>query len=292
MRPVRVSALFRLLRFPQWIKNLFVAAPLFFNVDLWLREPAADVALGVFVFCLLSSAVYILNDLLDRETDRLHARKRLRPLASGQISFRQALGLGVLLAASGAGLALLLPVGFQAMALAYAGLQVVYCLWIKHHAILDVMAIALGFVLRVLAGAAILDVTPTPWIVIMTILLALFQALAKRRDDLVREMGAAHRRSLDGYTLPFIDGAVYVLLGGLLVAYLIFTTDPGVIARYGTDKLYYTTPFVIAGILRYLQIMVVEQKSGSPTEIILRDRFMILAMAGWAVSFIGVTHVG
>jgi 4-hydroxybenzoate polyprenyltransferase len=185
----------------------------------------------------------------------------------------------------------MLPGDFALYALIYYVVQIPACLWLKNEAIIDVLILAVGFVLRVLAGAALLGVVATPWIVMMTLLVALFQGLAKRRDDLLRGVGIAHKHRVEGYNKAFIDVALSVVLGSLLVAYLIFTTDPAVMARYATDKLYYTALFVMAGILRYLQITLVEEKSGSPTEVILRDRFMLLALGGWALSFVLVTHV-
>ncbi len=283
--------LLRLIRPRQWVKSSFVAAPLFFNTPLWSAQTLAQVALGMAAFCLMASAVYVLNDLVDREADKKHAIKRLRPLASGEISLTVA--YAVMLVALMGSLATAMGLGglFPVFLLSYGALQVLYCFWLKHHALIDVMTIALGFVVRVLAGAALIDVTPTSWILIMTMLLALFQGLAKRRDDLVHAMEVSHRRSLVGYNKSFLDVSISVVLGALLVAYLIFTTDAGVIERFGTENLFYTAPLVILGILRYLQITLVEERSGSPTEVVLRDKFMIFSIVGWVVSFLAVTHV-
>ena len=151
--------------------------------------------------------------------------------------------------------------------------------------ILDVMIIALGFVLRVYAGGALIEVAPTVWILVCTGLLALFIALAKRRDDLAKGLGGEHRGSLAGYSTRFLGTAVAIVLGALVVSYVIYTTDSGNQERYGTDKLFMTTPFVIAAVLRYLQITIVEERSGSPTDIVLTDRFLILAALGWLATF-------
>jgi decaprenyl-phosphate phosphoribosyltransferase len=167
----------------------------------------------------------------------------------------------------------------------YFSINLLYSFRLKHVAILDVLIVAAGFVLRVDAGAAAIQVEPTVWIVVCTGLLALFLALAKRRDDLAKDLSEEHRPSLAGYSRRFIDQALAMILGALLVSYLIYTTDQTVIARYGTDKLYLTAPFVIAGVLRYLQITVVEERSGSPTDIALTDRFLIATMFGWVVVF-------
>jgi len=289
---MRLSTLFHLLRPRQWIKNAFVVAPLFFSAAHWTLQSVKDVSLGVVVFCLLSSAIYIFNDIFDRKADQLHSTKKHRPLASGAVSLSTAWILFTLLSLVGINLAFFLGGSFLWFALGYYILQIFYCFWLKHISLIDVVVISLGFVLRVLAGAALIATTPTPWIIIMTTLLALFQGLAKRRDDLVREVDGSHRPSLRGYNKHFLDVSISVILGSLLVAYLIFTTDQFVIARFGTENLFYTTPLVILGILRYLQITLVEEKSGSPTEIVLRDRFLILSILGWIISFVLVTHAG
>jgi 4-hydroxybenzoate polyprenyltransferase len=179
----------------------------------------------------------------------------------------------------------------QLIAAGYLVINLGYSLGLKRVSIVDVMLIALGFVLRVEAGATLIHVEASAWILICTGLLALFLALGKRRDDLVRDLGGAHRRSLDGYSKPFLDMAVSITLGALLVAYLIYTTDAGAMARLGTGKLFYTAPFVVAGILRYLQIMLVEQRSGSPTLLVTTDRFLIVTILGWVTTFALLIYV-
>ena len=164
----------------------------------------------------------------------------------------------------------------------YVAISVAYSLWLKHVSLLDVMVISVGFVLRVAAGAVAIDVEPTVWIVVCTWLLALFLALAKRRDDLVRALSGTHRPSLGGYNLPFIDASLAMVLGSLLVSYIIYTTQ--------TEHLYLTAPFVAAGVLRYLQITLVEQRSGSPTELALRDRFLVVTILGWIATFAALIY--
>ena len=279
-------AVIRLLRPRQWVKNAFVAAPLFFTPGAWTKEQVFAVLLTIVVFCLLASAIYVINDFADREADRLHPVKKTRPIASGEIAPGSALVIAaVLFAVAVAAAALLLPRGVLVIAGLYFGINLLYSFWLKHVSLLDVLIVAAGFVLRVDAGAAAINIEPTVWIVVCTALLALFLALAKRRDDLSKELSEEHRPSLAGYNRRFIDQALAMVLGALLVSYLIYTTDQTVIARYGTDKLYLTAPFVIAGVLRYLQITVVEERSGSPTDIALTDRFLIVTMLGWVVVF-------
>jgi decaprenyl-phosphate phosphoribosyltransferase len=281
MAPVLV-----LLRPHQWVKNLFVAAPLFFTPAALGAASVSRVALAFACFCALASAMYVLNDWCDREADRRHPIKRLRPLASGEVSAGAALVLALLLAAAAlAGAFLLLPAAFGLVLAGYGVLNLGYSLWLKRVAIVDVLVIAIGFVLRVYAGGFVIGVVPTVWILACTLLLALFLALAKRRDDIVRGIDEGHRQSLAGYNLPFLDTAVAVVLAALLVCYLLYTTQPENMARLHSDKLFLTAPFVIAGVLRYLQITIVEHRSGSPTRLALSDRFLLLTILGWLATF-------
>jgi 4-hydroxybenzoate polyprenyltransferase len=280
-----IAAVIRLLRPHQWLKNAFVAAPLFFTPEKLSAAAVGRVGLGLIAFCAVSSAVYIFNDALDREADRAHPLKRLRPLAAGTVGLPAALVAMALLLVAGLGLALWLAPAFAAVVGLYLVVNAAYSLGLKHLSVVDVMAIALGFVLRVYAGGILIEVRPTVWIIACTLLLALFLALAKRRDDLVKGVGDEHRQSLGGYTLGFVDTSIGVVLSALLVSYLLYTAAPENIHRYHTDQLYWTAPFVIAGILRYLQITLVEERSGSPTLVALTDRFLLIAMVGWVVVF-------
>ena len=280
-----------LLRPEQWVKNLFIVAPLFFTPPALSLASAATVAGGILSFCLLASAIYIVNDWQDREADRNHPTKAQRPLAAGTVSPSVAFALMALLSVTGFALALWLSPAFAAVGAAYVTMNLAYSFWLKHVAIIDVLIIALSFVLRVLAGNVLIAIEPSAWILIVAGLLALFMALAKRRDDLVKSLDGQHRRSLDGYTQAFLDTAVAVVLGALLVTYMIYTTDREVMAELGTDRLVYTVIFVIAGILRYLQITLVEKRSGSPTGVVLTDRFLIATGALWAVTLAALIHV-
>jgi 4-hydroxybenzoate polyprenyltransferase len=286
----RRFAALALLRPHQWIKNAFVAAPLFFTPWALTADSVATVGLGVVAFSALASAVYVLNDYVDRAADRLHPEKSRRPLAAGTVSVPMAFAFMGLLLAIGLGIAFGLSTGFAALALAYLVVNLGYSFGLKHVAIMDVLLIALGFVLRVEAGSVLIGVESSAWIVIASGLLALFLALAKRRDDVVRSLGGEHRRSLDGYNRVFLDTALAVVLGALLVAYLIYTTDAAVMARLGTDRLFYTAPFVVAGVLRFLQITLVEERSGAPTRIVATDPFLIGSVTGWALAFALLIH--
>jgi decaprenyl-phosphate phosphoribosyltransferase len=281
-----LSALIRLARPRQWVKNGFVVAPLFFTPEALLARSLGLVAVTVAMFCLLSSAVYVFNDWCDREADRAHPAKRTRPIAAGEVSPAAALIYAIGLLVLGVGLTLiLLPPATSFYAVVYVVLSVAYSVRLKHVAVLDALIVAAGFVLRIDAGAAAIGVPPSVWIVICTFLLALFMALAKRRDDLMKLMPDTHRPALAGYNRSFIDTSLGVVLSALLVSYLIYTTNDAVILKYGTDKLYLTAPFVAAGVLRYLQIALVEERSGSPTDLALTDRFLIVTVAGWLATF-------
>jgi 4-hydroxybenzoate polyprenyltransferase len=219
--------------------------------------------------------------LRDRESDKNHPKKRLRPLASGRISVAAAAVLAGVLLALGFGIAALLLPAILPVLAAYVVTNIAYSLLLKNIAIIDVLVISFGFVLRVYGGAEVIDVVPTPWIQICAGLLALFIALAKRRDDVVLAMGAEHRVSLAGYTRPFLDVCIGVTLSALLVSYMIFTLNDDAMTRLGSGQLFVTVPFVIAGIFRYLQLTLIFERSGSPTELVFKDYFLMAAVGGW-----------
>ena len=274
-----------LMRMHQWVKNVFVLAPLFFTPDAGAFSSVATVFAGFLCFCALSSAVYICNDYADREADRLHPEKRHRPLAAGSLSTAEAFSLASLLGALGLAGAYALSLPFFVIAVGYCALNLAYSFVLKHVSILDIIVITVGYILRIEAGSALIDVRPSVWMVICTGFLALFLALAKRRDDLVKTVETDHRRSLDGYNRQFVDSSLMVIVGALIVSYAIWTTDALAMERLGSESLYLTIPFVLAGVLRYLQIVMVEERSGSPTRIVLGDRFIILAVLGWLLTF-------
>lgn len=282
---MRSDQILALIRPAQWVKNAFVAAPLFFTPSAVSWSTVWLALVGIASFCLVSSASYILNDYVDRHGDRAHPVKRHRPLAADTIAVPVAFALFVLLLLAGFGLALTTTPGFVTVLGTYLLLTLAYSLVLKRVAILDVMVIALGFVLRIFGGAALIALAPSAWIVVMTGLLALFLALAKRRDDLCHNLDRVHRPALGGYTLGFVDTAAAIVTGALLVAYLIYTTDQSVVARLGTDRLYYTAPFVVFGILRYLNLALVEGRAGSPTSVMLGDPLIIATVLGWMATF-------
>ena len=290
----RTAAYVKLARPHQYVKNAFVFLPLFFG---WkLTDPAAlrSACLAFAAFCLAASAVYVVNDLKDVEEDRAHPTKRNRPLASGALAPGQGLRFAGALLSGAAVLTLVLGSGgFAAILAGYLVINALYSFVLKHRALIDLACIAVGFVLRVFAGGVVTAVTPSHWIVLMTFLLALFLGFAKRRDDLLLSAAGCEktRRSLDGYNLEFVSASMIIMAAVVIVSYILYTLSPEVIAKHGSDKLYLTAIFVILGVLRYLQITLVECKSGSPTLVLLRDGFVQASLGLWIVSFYLILYV-
>jgi 4-hydroxybenzoate polyprenyltransferase len=266
----------------QYVKNLFIFLPIFFALKITDVDLLIQAFIAFIAFSLTASAIYTLNDYHDIEEDREHPKKKSRPLASGAISKKQAVGIMAIL--SLAGFALMFSLSLQAGAIlaTYVVMNIAYSFYLKHIAILDVTIIAIGFVLRLFIGSAVTGIALSMWIVIMTFLLALFLALAKRRDDVLiyLETGKKMRKVIDGYNLPFLDGAMMIMASVVIVAYTLYTTSTTI-----NEYLYLTSIFVILGIMRYLQIAFVLEDSGSPTKIVLRDRFTQLTLLGWILSF-------
>ncbi|MBR5843324.1 MAG: decaprenyl-phosphate phosphoribosyltransferase [Bacteroidaceae bacterium] len=279
----------KLLRPAQWSKNLFVFLPLFFaqNIDNLPRLLAVIVAF--VALCLASSSIYLLNDMCDVEFDRKHPEKCRRPIASGRVSLPAARVLyALLLTLSLAVVAIFLPsVPMFVVLGTYLLINHAYSLRLKHVAILDVMLVAFGFVLRIIAGALAADVVPSHWIIIMTFLLALFLVLAKRRDDVIKyeRTQAVARRNVTAYNRNYLDHVITLVAAITLVSYIMYTVDEDIVARFQCNYVYATAIFVLAGILRYLQITLVDEKSWSPTKIIMRDRFLQLCVSGWLLLF-------
>jgi len=287
-----ISSVITLMRPHQYIKNCFIFLPLFFAAQITNTVLLLNAIVAFLAFSLTASAIYVLNDYHDVEDDRQHQKKKNRPLATGVITKAQALIIMVLLFA--AGTALMASISYTAMAilLAYVTMNIAYSFHFKHVAILDVTIIAIGFVLRIFVGSAVTDIPLSMWIVIMTFLLALFMALAKRRDDVLiyLDTGKKVRQATDGYNLQFLDTAMAIMASVVIVAYTIYTTSTEVIARVQSEYLYLTALFVIVGVMRYLQIAFVEKDSGSPTRIILKDRFMQITLIGWIATFAWVLY--
>lgn len=284
---MEISSIIKLIRPQQYIKNGFIFLPLFFGSQITDATLLQNAVVAFLAFSLTASSIYVLNDYHDIKEDRLHPKKNTRPLASGVISKPQALIIMALLFV--AGTALMASVSYTALAilLAYVTMNIAYSFYLKHVAILDITIIAIGFVLRLFVGSTTTDVPLSMWIVIMTFLLALFMALAKRRDDVLIyvDTGKKTRKVINGYNLQFLDTAMAIMASVVIVAYTIYTTSTEVIERVQSEHLYLTALFVIVGIMRYLQITFIEKDSGSPTRIALKDRFMQLTLFAWIASF-------
>jgi len=285
--------IFQLLRPHQYIKNTFLFFPLFFVGEMNNITLVVHTFIAFIAFSLSASAIYILNDYHDIEEDRQHPKKKYRPLVSGAISKKKALLIMFLLGSLGISLLFFLSKQAVLYLLAYIALNICYSFYLKHIAIIDISIIAIGFVLRLFVGSAVTNTPLSQWIVIMTFLLALFLALAKRRDDvlLFLSTGKKMRKVIDGYNLPFLDGAMNIMASLVIVVYILYTTSREVTTRFQTETLYFTAFFVIIGIMRYMQIAYIEKNTGSPTRVILRDTFIKLTILGWVLSFTWIIYL-
>lgn len=269
----------------QWVKNLFVLSPLLFGQRLTDTESVLS-GLEAFVsFCLMASALYILNDVVDAGADRAHPEKRHRPIASGALPISAALGGAALLL--GVALAVAIPLGgrFVALAGVYFTLTLGYCLSFKQIIVLDGIVIASGFVLRVAGGAAAVGVAPSHWLIVCAFLLSLYLAFAKRRQELLLLSASAmqHRRVLSQYTIGYLDQVNTILLASTLLAYSLYTVAPETVERFGTDRLIYGTLFVVYGLFRYLMLIQDPAKGGNPSRLLVRDKPLLMAVVGWVL---------
>jgi 4-hydroxybenzoate polyprenyltransferase len=278
--------LLRSLRPAQWTKNLVIFAGLIFGKKLLDAGAVGDAIAAFVVFCALSGVVYLVNDLADRESDRRHPLKARRPIASGALPV--AVARGAALAIGGAALvaAYLIGQGFAAVAVAYLVLQLLYSGPLKHIIIIDVLTIAIGFVLRAVAGAVAVHVEISHWLFVCTILLALFLALAKRRQEIVllAEGATSHRPILGEYTAYLLDQMIGVVTASTLIAYVFYTISPETQAKFGTPWLGLTIPFPLYGIFRYLYLVHQREGGGSPADLFLTDRPLLTCVALWALA--------
>ena len=273
----------RLLRPKQWSKNVFVFLPLFFDKKFTDVNLLALTALCFVIFSLAASAVYCLNDILDRKADAQHPVKCKRPIASGAVSVGAGWAAMALCALLAVGLTLWLIPDLIWLLLGYMALNVAYSLWLKHVSLIDMLVVASFYVMRVLAGAITGNIVPSQWIVVMTFLLALFLVLGKRRDDV--------RRGIANYNLQFVNMTLTLVATVTIVSYMMYTMSDEVAARFGSNYVYCTAVFVLAGILRYLQLTIVENRSGSPTKVLFRDRFIQLCLLGWFITFLVIIYL-
>ena len=278
---MKMPALLQLLRPHQWVKNLLVFAPLFFSPALVSSENALKVFVGFCSFCALASCVYILNDWCDRASDKKHPEKKHRPLASGTVDPQTAvwMALGLLAAVAWSGFFINVSALWGWILVAYVLLNVSYSLRLKHVPLVDVFIVAAGYVMRVVGGCALLGVEPSGWLITATTFATLFVAFAKRRDDVNRKTKG--RKSLEGYTLPFIDAALMMLGTAAVLSYSLYTMDGEVQERLSTTHLYWTVPVVAFAFLRYVQLVLVEGKGGNPSRLFLTDKVLLATLGVW-----------
>ncbi|MFT5369672.1 MAG: 4-hydroxybenzoate polyprenyltransferase [Candidatus Latescibacterota bacterium] len=278
--------LLKALRPHQWIKNLFVLAALLFSKHVFDPDYIVQASLAFVSFCLISSAVYLFNDIRDRESDRNHPEKRHRPIASGALGVSTAFIFAGLLALIAFWLAFGIQLYFGFILLVYALLNLGYSLGLKHVVILDVMIIASGFLLRAIGGAFAIEVTISSWFILCTMLLALFLGFVKRRQELIllENQAGQHRRSLDDYSAQFLDQVIAIVTSGALVSYALYTMSPEVTEKLGTPHLNLTIPFVIYGLLRYLYLVYNKGQGGDTATTLLRDFPLQLACLLWLIT--------
>ena len=277
-----------LLRPQQWLKNFFVFTPLFFDRRIADWHYAWPCIVAFLVFCLTASGIYCLNDIRDAEADSRHPVKRWRPVASGRVGRGTAYAMmAVAWATAFALVAIFALYPLASTLLLYIAMNIAYCLKLKQMALLDVLIIAMGFVMRIVAGSQASGIALSPWIVITTFLLALFLALAKRRDDVVifQTSGIKVRKNVERYDLVFLNLAVAMVGSATIVCYMLYTISPDVVERLGCPHLYATSIFVLAGILRYMQLAFASNKCGSPTKALLHDCGLQLCVVGWIIVF-------
>lgn len=281
----KYRSVFRLLRTPQWIKNLFIFLPIFFGLKFYETDNLISAFIAFAGFSLVASAVYIFNDLLDIDEDRLHPVKRNRPLASGKIKVKEAYLLIAILLTIGFSVYIFLIQKESAIYLLgfYLVLNIFYTTKLKHVPILDISIIATGFLLRIFIGGEVTDTALSHWIIIMTFLLALFLALAKRRDDVLMylDTGQITRKNIDGYNLEFLNSAMTIMSSVIIVSYIMYAVS----LSSKIDHLIFTAVFVVLGLLRYLQITFVKKDSGDPTKALIKDSFLQIVLIGWIFTF-------
>lgn len=296
-----VRDIFKLLRPHQWLKNLFIFLPIFFGGKLLNIDKEILCLIAFISYSLACSSIYCLNDILDRKADSLHPKKKNRPIASGRISLYVAYMLVFLLFiaslvvifASTAFLSVERVLQTATLIGFYYVLNIFYCIYLKRIAIVDVMIIATGFVLRVFVGGTIASVELSHWIIIMTFLLALFLAFAKRRDDVLvyKRTGNKPRANIVRYNEAFLNQVLTMVIAVILVAYLLYCVSPEVMERMNSSNVYVTAIFVLLGLLRYLQVTLVDGKSGSPTKVLVKDHFLQLSIMGWILSFLIILYL-
>jgi 4-hydroxybenzoate polyprenyltransferase len=288
-----IRSVFVTLRPQQWVKNFVLFAGLVFSQNLSNSDMVLKTIFGFALFCLLSSSVYILNDILDIESDRKHPLKSNRPIARGDIKISTAVVLFVILALVSLVLSYRLSPSFALTALVYFVLNLLYSLYLKHVVIIDVMVLALGFVLRAVAGAVLIGVEISAWLIVCTTLLALFLGFGKRRHELVLldNQATDHRKSLSEYSQYFLDQMISVVTASTVIAYAFYTLSPDVESKLGTKHMDLTIPFVLYGVFRYLYLIHQKEGGGSPTQMFLNDKPLLVNIILWLISVVLIVYV-
>jgi decaprenyl-phosphate phosphoribosyltransferase len=277
----------KLIRPKDWAKNLFLFIPVFFAGQFFNTSVLLQLFGGFVCFSLIASCIYIINDYKDIEDDKKHPVKKFRPLASGVVNKTTAIVIAICFLLLGFAVAWFIRDKFMFVLAIYFGLNLCYTFGLKNIPILDIIIIAIGFVLRIKAGSIIAKIALSEWLVIMVFLLALFMAIAKRRDDVLLKLSSGDdmRKAVKGYNLDFINTALSLICAVIIVAYFMYATSPETVNRLQTYRLYYTCLFVLAGIFRYLQLIYVQADSQSPTKILYKDRFIQITILLWIISF-------
>jgi 4-hydroxybenzoate polyprenyltransferase len=288
-----LKALIKTMRPRQWTKNGFIFFALIFDKRLFMLDPFLRTVAGFFLFCLISSAVYLFNDIADVEADRNHPQKKFRPIASGQLPINVARVAAILLTVIAIPLGYLLSPGFALVLLVYLATNLLYSRWLKHISILDVLIVSSGFVLRVAAGVILIYPVErfSPWLYMITVLFSLYIGLGKRRAemDLLAEGAVAHRKVFDGYTIPLLDQYITIVSGTTIVAYSLYTFSAPNLPANHTMML--TIPFVVYGIFRYLQLIQFGHAAGSPDEVALKDRPLQITVLLWGLAVIAIFYL-
>ena len=300
---ISIKTIFRLARLKQWTKNIFVFAALVFSKQLVRPESVLLSLRAFFAFCLTASFIYVMNDIADRESDRLHPRKRLRPIASGEISLRSANIISILLLVGVAVLVIGLDRRFVMCLIAYILMNLAYSFYLKDLVLIDVFVIAIGFMLRVIGGALVLNVARSSWLILTTMFLSLFLGIAKRRGELVAlstsEVGISGapamtyhtRKVLEHYSIEFAEQMTTICAAGFVFSYALYTVSERTVTMFGTENLIFTTPFVLYGVFRYLYLLHKKRLGESPTDIVLSDVPMLLNFAAYAIAMLAIIYL-
>ncbi|MCK9210764.1 MAG: decaprenyl-phosphate phosphoribosyltransferase [Ignavibacteriaceae bacterium] len=284
--------IFKLIRVPQWIKNFFVFIPLVYSRNLFHTDYLIKSLTAFFIFCLLSSVVYVINDIIDAEADRHHPLKKMRPIASGKISNANGITIAIILLALGLLLSIYTNSMFKIFAVLYLVINIFYSFKLKHLVLLDIFSIAAGFMIRVTAGALIISVEISSWLILTTMFLSLFLAVMKRRSELVvvGDEQSSTRKVLEFYSTNFIDQMATIAAASVIISYALYTVSLRTVTVFQTEHLIYTTPFVVFGIFRYMYLVINHNKGENTTEIMVTDISMIMNILLYSLTTIVIVY--